>query len=792
MSLIVASAILFLGRAPVAADVLKPVPFTAVHLTDTFWAPKIEVNRAITIPFAFQKCEETGRMYNFERAAMALQGKPFKDHAAPGYPFDDTDVYKVLEGASYALAVKPDPKLDAYLDKLIVKIAAAQEPDGYLYTARTIDPAHPHAWSGKVRWVNEEDQSHELYDLGHLYEAAVAHYQATGKRSLLNVAIKSANLLVKTFGPGKRKIWPGHEIVEMGLVKLSRVTGNQDYLALAKFLLDVRGGSGEYWQAHEAPVKQTTAVGHAVRASYLYSGMADVATYTGDKDYVHAIDAIWKDVVDTKLYVTGGIGQTGSGEAFAGPYDLPNASAYCETCAAVGNDYWNERLFLLHADGKYIDVFERTLYNGLLSGVSLDGKGFFYPNPLASNGQNERSPWFGCACCPGNITRFMASVPGYFYATKGDTVWVNLFATGKAEVPLSKGKKFQIVQSTEYPWKGAIHLTINPAKATNGTVKVRIPGWARNQAVPSDLYRFEDSLKAQPTLKLNGKSVPVTVDKGYVTFTRTWKKGDSIDLDLPMPVRRVVADAKVGADQGRVALQRGPVVYCAEWKDNADVKIRNLVLPNSAEMTAVYKPNTLNGVTEITGTAETLRKGDAGQTVSTPHPFVAIPYYAWANRGRGEMAVWLPDSEQSARVVAAPTLTEMAKVTTSGGTGAVALNDGEYPRSVFEESSYFHWWPKKGTTEWVRYDLQAASKVSGASIYWFDDTGRGECRVPESWRVLYKDGDDWKPVEAESEYSVVKDKLIQVNFKPVTTTALKLEVKLQKGWSAGIYEWSVK
>src|SRR5436190_6972233 len=389
---------------------VKPVPFTAVHFTDIFWAPRIEVNRTVTIPFAFQKCEETGRVDNFLRAGAALRGETLRDKKPPGYPFDDTDLYKVIEGASYSLSVHPDPKLETYVDGLIEKIGAAQEKDGYLYTTRSINPEKPHPWAGTRRWELEGVDSHELYNLGHLYEAAAAHYQATGKRSLLDIALRSAELLDRTFGPGKQSIWPGHQIIEMGLAKLYRVTGDPRYVNLAKFMLDERGpgsreGAGKpYTQSHMKVVDQTEAVGHAVRATYMYSGMADIAALTGDAGYVHAIDRIWENVAGKKLYITGGIGATAQGEAFGANYELPNMTAYNETCAAVGNDYWNHRLLLLHADSKYIDVMERTLYNGLISGVSLDGKTFFYQNPLEATGnagKDQRSPWFGVACCPG-------------------------------------------------------------------------------------------------------------------------------------------------------------------------------------------------------------------------------------------------------------------------------------------------------------------------------------------------------------------------------------------------------
>lgn len=629
---------------PVRDYPVQPVPFTAVHLNDEFWAPRIEINRSVTIPFAFQKCEETGRVNNFVRAAEALQGKPH-DGTPPGYPFDDTDIYKVLEGASYTLSVHYDPKLDAYLDSLIEKIAAAQEPDGYLYTARTINPEHPHPWAGNARWVNEEILSHELYNLGHLYEASVAHYQATGKRSLLNVSFKSANLLCNMFGPGKRKIYSGHQIVEMGLVKLYRVSGDGRYLELAKFLLDSRGPGGKaYNQAHLRVVDQREAVGHAVRATYMYSGMADVAAITGDAAYLQAIDAIWENVAGKKLYLTGGIGATAKGEAFGDNYELPNLTAYNETCAAVGNDYWNHRLFLMHGDAKYIDVMERTLYNGLISGVSLNGKLFFYPNPLESEGGYQRSPWFGVACCPGNITRFMASVPGYFYAQQGDTVYVNLFASGTAKLSLGKEQIVSITQETRYPWDGDVRMTVQPQRAGRFQLKVRIPGWARGEVVPGDLYSYSDAdANIEPvTLSVNGKQVPVELEKGYVTLRRNWTPGDVVHLHLPMPVRRIVSSGQVTANENCVALQRGPIVYCAEWPDTAEGRVLGLALARDARFSAEFEPQLLNGVVVIRGKA--IRP--SGEKQLPPHEreqeFRAIPYFTWANRGPGQMAVWLP------------------------------------------------------------------------------------------------------------------------------------------------------
>jgi len=787
------------GKAPRDYPV-QPVPFTAVHFNDAFWLPRIEVNRTVTIPFAFEKCEESKRVYHFERAAAVLRGETLQDKAPPGYPFDDTDVYKVIEGAAYTLSVKPDPKLEAYLDGLIEKIAAAQEKDGYLFTTRTIDPENPHRWAGKERWVLEKVNSHELYNLGHLYEAAVAHYQATGKRTLLDVALRTAELLDRTFGPGKQSIWPGHQITEMGLVKLYRTTGDARYLALAKFLLDERGpgeaeGAGrKYNQSHQRVVEQGEAVGHAVRATYMYSGMADVAALTGEQAYVDAMDRIWRNVVGRKLYLTGGIGSTSSGEAFGIDYDLPNMSAYNETCAAIGNDYWNHRLFLLQADSRYIDVMERTLYNGLLSGVSLDGKSFFYPNPLESAGQHQRSAWFGVACCPGNMTRFLASVPGYVYAKQGDTLYVNLFVASTAEVEMGGGRKVKLVQETRYPWDGAVRITVSPDRAGPTKVQVRVPGWARGEAVPSDLYRFADASDQKVTLRVNGQAVPLVLEKGYARLERRWAAGDVIELGLPMPVRRVVAHSSVEADQGRVALQRGPLVYAAEWPDNAGGKVRSLLLADDAMLSTAFRPDLLNGVQIVTGRAVALAYDAEGKLSRREQDLTAIPYYAWANRGPGEMLVFIPNRETSARPQPLPTLASQAGVTSSpAGHNPEAVNDQSEPKSSRDgTSSFFHWWPEKGSTEWVEYAFEKPSRVSEVEVYWLDDTGSGECRVPSSWRVLYKDGEEWKPVETPGPYGIQTDRYNKVAFAPVTTSGLRLEVVLPPTLSAGIQEWKVE
>jgi DUF1680 family protein len=778
---------------------IRPVRFTDVHLSDDFWAPRIETNRMVSIPTAFDQCDRTGRLENFTRAAAVLRGLELKDKHAPPFPFDDTDPYKVLEGASYALSVRPDPKLDAYLDTVIAKIAAAQEPDGYLYTTRTIDPQNPHPWAGKERWVSEEVLSHELYNAGHLYEAAVAHFQATGKRSLLDIATKNADLLVRTFGPGKRKIYPGHQIAEMGLVKLYRVTGKKEYLDLAKFLLDSRGGGDPYNQADIPVVQQTFAEGHAVRATYMYSGMADVAAMTGDQEYLHALDRIWDNVVNKKIYVTGGIGALGEGEAFGADYELPNMSAYNETCAAVGNAFWNHRMFLLHGDSKYIDILERTLYNGLISGVSLDGKTYFYPNPLESNGQHSRSPWFGVACCPGNITRFMPSIPGYVYAEQNDAVFVNLFVSNTANVTLDNGQKLTLRQETGYPWSGKVKIAVDPGTSRTFVIKLRVPGWARNQAMPGDLYSFVDaSGAAAPTLRLNGDTISLNLENGYATIRRAWRKGDVVELDLPMPIRRVRANEKVAADRDRVALQRGPIVYAAEWIDSPDRHVRNILLRNDQPLKAEWKPNLLKGVEVIEGKVMAYRYDDAHRIDRKDEAFVAIPYYAWANRGAGQMEVWIAERDPAVHPTPYPSIASQAKVTTSGSTMAEngvrepkLVADQEEPASSADASSFFDWLPKRGTEEWIQYDFTKPTTVSSVDVYWFEQAGDHPIKLPASWRLLYRQGSDWKAAETSDAYGTARDRYNHLAIRPVTATGLRLVVQLQPDKSAGISEWKV-
>ena len=618
---------------------IDPVPFTSVKVTDNFWGQRLQASREVTIPLAFSKCEETGRYENFVKAAH-----PSDTYKVEGFSFDDTDVYKTIEGASYSLQTYPDKKLQKYIDSVLVIVAGAQEPDGYLYTARTMNPKHPHNWAGKERWVAVENLSHEFYNLGHMIEGAVAHYQATGKRNFLNIAIKYADCVCREIGngPQQKKYVPGHQIAEMALVKLYMVTGDKKYLDQAKFFLDTRGYTSRkdaYSQAHKPVVEQDEAVGHAVRAVYMYSGMADVAAITGDSSYIKAIDKIWDNIVSKKIYITGGIGAHHAGEAFGNNYELPNLSAYCETCAAIGNVYMNYRLFLLHGDAKYFDVLERTLYNGLISGVSLDGGSFFYPNPLSSNGKYSRKPWFGCACCPSNVSRFIPSLPGYVYAVKNDQVYVNLYLSNKAELKVDK-KKILLEQETGYPWNGDIRLKITQGNQ-DFTMKLRIPGWVRGNVLPGDLYSYADNQKPAYQVAVNGQTVESDVNDGYLSIARKWKKGDVVEVHFDMIPRIVKANPKVEADHGRVAVERGPIVYCAEWPDNR-FNVHSILLNQHPQFKVTDKPELLYGIRQITTDAQALSYDKAGKLVTKDVELTSIPYYAWAHRGEGDMEVWLP------------------------------------------------------------------------------------------------------------------------------------------------------
>lgn len=642
---------------------ITPVPFTSVKVGDGFWGQRIKASREVTIPLAFSKCEESGRYKNFEIAARQLAGENTENVKVGGFSFDDTDVYKTIEGASYSLQTYPDKKLVAYIDSVLAIVKTGQESDGYLNTAWTMNPKHPHGWHGTKRWEKVEELSHEFYNLGHMLEGAVAHYQATGKRNFLDIAIRYADCVCREIGLGENQVdrVPGHQIAEMGLVKLYLVTGDKKYLDQAKYFLDRRGKTSRkdaYSQAHRPVIEQDEAVGHAVRATYMYAGMADVAAITGDSAYLKAIDKIWQNIVSKKYYITGGIGATHSGEAFGRNYELPNAEAYCETCAAIGNVYVNHRLFLLHGDSKYYDVLERTLYNALIAGVSLEGDAFFYPNPLAvaASAKYKRQAWFGCACCPSNISRFIPSLPGYVYAVKDKNIYVNLFMNNTADL-LVGGRKVTLQQTTGYPYDGNIAIKVLNSAAKSFAMKVRIPGWAKGSVVPSDLYTYVSGEAMNYEVKLtDAKGKTITLENadcqltsdGYFTINRQWKNGDIVTVSLPLQARMVGANKNVAADRGMVSVERGPIVYCAEWPDNA-ADVRTFLLnPNtkfSAQPTTLTTEsgNTYPITTLSTDNAQVLSYNKDGKLQVNDGKLTLIPYYAWDHRGqKGGMEVWLP------------------------------------------------------------------------------------------------------------------------------------------------------
>ncbi len=636
MSFFLLISLLLAGSYP-----LKPVKFYRVKFSPKS-LPGNRVNIAInvTIPHDFKMAERTGRIANFEKAAGLKKGD------FQGRRYNDSDVFKIMEGAAYSLMIKRDPKLEAYMDRLISIIGKAQAPDGYLYTARQVNPRKPPPGAGPARWSNLFT-SHELYNVGHMYESAVAYYLATGKDNFLKIALKNADLIYRVFYQGKKCAYPGHQEIEIGLVKLYAITGKEKYLKLANYFLHNRGrcpframfasesdfrvyNDPKYMQAHLPVEEQREAVGHAVRALYMYSVLLDVGTLIDYRPYIDTAFSVWKDIVGRKIYITGGVGSLAEGEAFGKPYELPNKEAYCETCASIANVFFNHRLFLLTGDGKYLDVLERTLYNALFAGISLSGDRFFYVNPLESDGKLERKPWYSCACCPTNLARFLPTLGKYFYALGKNSLYITLYGENTAELEIS-GKKLKIEERTLYPWDGKIDVNFFPESPVDFSLYLRIPGWSVGKPLPSSLYKFVNPPREKPSVRLNGREIPLRAEKGFLKIKRKWKKGDHLEVSLPMPVLRVKADSRVKDDAGKIALQRGPIVYCFESVDNGK-DILKAKMPENVSFKAEYRPDLLGGVVILKG---------AG--------FVAVPYYAWDNRGPSRMEVWIRVKQRARR-----------------------------------------------------------------------------------------------------------------------------------------------
>lgn len=757
---------------------LTPVPARAVRITDEFWAPKQKINAESTLSANIKQCADTGRIDNFNRAAGKSPGK------YEGYFFNDSDVYKVIEGAAFAMMTSDDAdfraKVDARLDELIATIAAAQQPDGYLNAYFTVQEP-------SKRFTNLKDM-HELYCAGHLFEAAVAHHQATGKATLLDIAVKYADLLDNTFGPGKNRGVSGHPEIELALIKLWKETGNERYLRLAKFFVDERGDAaghtlyGEYAQDHKPLRDQMAVVGHAVRAMYLYSGATDLAMATNDRSLVGPLQRLWADLVFKNMYVTGGIGSSGGNEGFTVPYDLPNDQAYAETCATIGLVLWNHRMNLMFDDARFADVMERALYNGVLSGVSLKGDSFFYVNPLASRGNHHRQPWFACACCPPNVLRLIGQLGGLIYATGSDdagnaALLVNLYIGSTAGLKLAD-IPVRITQQTAYPWNGDSEFKIDPEKPVTFELRLRLPGWSRGESI-----------------NVNGQPAEYRVQRGYAVVKREWKPGDKVVFQMPLQVERIQANPEVKMNRGRLALQRGPIVYCLEGADNGP-NVRSMAVTRGSPIEAEFNKDLLGGVTVLHGTAEVrddaawigelYRTADSALAV----PFTAVPYYAWDNREPGPMVVWIPEHRGFAERMLDPEITATASFCPPHAS-TLALYDGEDPEnSTGRGQMHFVWWPHNGTKEWVQYDFKAPRKVSGVDVYWFSDKAAGGgCELPVSWKLLWNAGTEWREVSNPSVYGIEKDKFNRTTFTPVRTTGLRIEVQLRDGVSGGILEW---
>jgi DUF1680 family protein len=619
----------------IAAYPLQKVDLRNIKLTDNFWLPKIRQIQQVTIPVAFERCEAEGRFENFLTAEKVMNGGSGKVRGK--MPFDDTDVYKIIEGASLTLVSAPNAELDAQLDKYIAIVARGQEPDGYLTTWRSINPAEaPATWVGKCekRWDNLA-MSHELYNAGHLYEAAAAHFYATGKRNFLDIALKNAGLIVKVFGDKKNYDIPGHEIIETGLIKLYLISGEKAYFDLAKKFIDLRGSSdnrkprGEYYQDHKPVTEQDEVVGHAVRAVYFYAGLTDIAAITGDRRYADAARNLWNNMVNCKMYVTGGLGATHEGEAFGKNYELPNLTAYNETCAAIGGVMWADRMYRMFGSADYYNILERMLYNGILPGISLDGTCFFYPNPLESDGKYKfnhghttRAGWFDCSCCPTNLIRFLPSLPNLIYNTDGKSIIVNLFIANEAKIPLGTNI-ISISQTTNYPLDGKVSITVSPQQSADFRLKIRIPDWATNR-FPSELYTYENKLSASVGLLLNGKAFAAKEHNGYLEVERLWTAGDKVELEFRPEVRTIAANPMIADDRNKTALQYGPLVYCMEEIDNKAVYDRAFV---AGKFTVGYNRAKLGGINEIV-------------SINGSQTWNFIPYYTWSNRGEGKMKVW--------------------------------------------------------------------------------------------------------------------------------------------------------
>ena len=799
-----------------AQEILNPVPFNEVTLEDKFWLPRLVKQKEVLVPFALDKTKPA--VENLRRTGSFLKGIP--DELPFTHRFVSSDLYKVMEGAAYLLKLDRDPELEQEMDRIIDIIADAQQKDGYNYESHITGVAKSDIGGMGEKPYSWVVHSHELYNMGHMYEAAIAYYQATGKDKWLNVAQANARHINQVFFIGDPNYndgkpinqAPGHQEIELALVKLYRITGDTLYLNMAKRFIDIRGvtyrpeGTGvmlpEYAQQHQPVREQTEAVGHAVRATYLYSGMADVSVYTGDLTLRPALDKIWHNIVDTRMHITGGLGAVHGIEGFGPEYELPNKEAFDETCAAVGNVFFNHRMFLMEKDGKYMDVAEVALLNNVLAGVNLEGNRFFYLNPLEADGikpfnhgNRGRSPWFGTACCPSNLARLIPQVPGLMYATTNNEIYCSFYGGCSTTLTLDNGA-VHLKQQTEYPFSEQIVYEISPEAGEQlFTLHLRIPTWAGNQFVPGALYRYKDAQPSGWTIKVNGSEVKANLNKGFASIQRTWKKGDKVELHLPMPVRYSTAIEQVEANRGRISITRGPLIYCAEGTDNSDM-LPNVFIPDIKAKTHIksFSDGILSGIPNIVIPAREKLEQGAKETQLT-----LLPYFAWNNRGDGSMMVWFPQSDNvqpyfDRHLMTNSKYKHLEASYTNAGDHLAAIGDNQVPQKSSDDNLY-KWtsWNKTGETQWIHITLDKPTDIRSISVFWYDDNRR--VKVPQSWSVEYWENDKWNhfPLYITDSYNVFKDQFNMVHpGQQVVTDKVSLSITPQQNACVGILEVNIE
>ena len=790
---------------------LTPVTFEKVKMEDHFWLPRQQRQKSTLVPFALKNTEPA--VENLRRVGDYLKtGTCDTLLNLPRYVA--SDLFKVMEGVASLLAVERDARLEQHMDSLIDIIADAQCPDGYIYELHSVprELVRNHesdAGTGRYQYVLH---SHELYDMGHMYEAAVAYFRATGKRKWLDVSEKNARHINRVFFEGDPAYnggkpvmqAPGHEEIELALIKLSQATGNSLYAQMAKRFLDIRGVTFKdqnYAQQHQPVREQREAVGHAVRAMYLYSGMADVVAELGDTTLRPALEAIWHDVMDKKIHINGGLGSVPGIEGFGPAYMLPNRNTYDETCAAVGNVFFNYRMFLASGNGKYVDAAEVSLYNNVLAGVNLEGNKFFYVNVLEADGHKPfnhgragRSPWFGTACCPSNMARLIPQVSGMVYSHSGDDIYCGLYAGCQTEIQLRSGR-VGLTQQTEYPFDGKITISVSPDReGLPFTLRLRIPTWCGTQFIPGKLYTYADKHPSQVTLRLNGKPLKVTAENGYVPLRREWKTGDRVELDLQVKTRYSVADARVEDDRDRVCITRGPLVFCAEEPDNTYPAYDYIMKRIGSEgLLSRFSSGIMEGIPMLTLRAQALGEDRPVRTQVN-----LIPYYAWNNRGDNKtMNVWFARSAKTLMEGSVHTVGNIKNVSathTFSNDEVTAVADGKEPSSS-ADTSIPRWtsWPQKGQSQQLTVELRKLQSVESVSVYWYDD--RGGVQIPVSWSLEYRQDGSWKPWQlyTTDRYNCFADQYNMVHpAAPVKTDAIRVTMQPRQDSTVGILELLVE